>query len=67
MSTLHKPAQLVELEDKLRNDKGGKTDRNCRISHLIQRGDWTPINFQALEILKQALEKAFFVSIHVKF
>ncbi len=74
--TLEQPTQLVEMEEKLRNDKTGQYRRELldnlalyksQTAHLAQRGDWTPSEFQALELLKKALEKANFILKNSKF
>jgi hypothetical protein len=67
--------QLVDLEEKLRNDKSGQHKRelldslakyNGDVGHLAQHGDWTPEEFGALELLKTAIEKASFILANIK-
>jgi hypothetical protein len=69
------PAQLVEMEEMLRNDKSGQYRRGlldqlsahgAKVSHLTRHGDWTPSEFRALELLQKALQKASFILKSVK-
>jgi hypothetical protein len=73
--TIPDRVQLVELEEKLRNDKGNHYKRelldslakhNGDVGRLAQHGDWTPDEFGALELLKRAIEKASFILANVK-
>lgn len=58
---------LVEMETRLANDSTGTYRRELlekmahyktQILHLLQRGDWTPAQFNALDQLKKAVGHA---------